>query len=75
MFHCDARCTEYLVCVCLNVCCRRDCIGSDAEVAVGGMMCDESQFRMMRSFADTEAARAPVWAEEIEQDVMYVQAV
>ena len=50
--------------------CRRDCAASDAEVAVGGMMCDDSQFRMLKSFADSEAAKKPVWTEEIDQDVV-----
>jgi hypothetical protein len=32
-------------------------------------MCDDAQFRMLKSFADTEAAKEPVWAGEIDQDV------
>ena len=76
-FFVTARAEDTYVTACAAGCgcvCRRlDSVGSDAEVKVGGMMCDVSQFDMLRAFAESECASSPTWAVDIDQDVAYVR--
>lgn len=52
---------------------RFELVVNDAEVKVGGMLCDRSHFDMLKSFAESEAKGSGAsWAADIDQDVTYV---
>ncbi len=55
------------------LCTRFELVVNDAEVKVGGMLCDRAHFDMLKSFAESEAKGAgATWAMDIDQDVAYV---
>jgi hypothetical protein len=48
---------------------RLDSVGNDAEVTIGGMLCDQQHYDMLKAFAEAESRSKPTWSNDIDQDV------